>query len=303
MSRLEEWIAWMLNQIFPRLPMHQKLQTAKSNIEANQRWAYQEAERVCPNFGPHWDLDGKRTLNVGAGLGGKLPFYVEAGAHPLVGIDLDVRSTRIAQRYITSLGLTHGAKDTVVLVVSDAASLPFCDDSFDAVVSINVFEHIERVEEALRECHRILRPGGLAFLHLPPYYSPWGPHLESWIHFPWAHLLFSEKTLMRVAARKDAQLRLSRQFVEAARIHWACDDGQVPGVNHVTLRQFRRMVSEAGLSIVQLRLLPVGYEFLRSGSALKRLSLSLLKMMARIPLLQEVVVTKMVYVLQKVVQG
>jgi SAM-dependent methyltransferase len=185
------------------------------------------------------------------------------------------------------------------VVASDAADLPFRDGSFDTVVSINTFEHISRVEEALRECHRVLRPSGLAFLHLPPYYSPWGPHLENWIHFPWPHLLFSEKTLMRVAAREDTRRHLGQRFVEAARIDWTRGDEQVPDVNRVTLRRFRRMVSRAGFSILQFRLLPVGHEFLSSGSPLKQLSLSLLEAMARIPLLQEIVVTKMVYVLQK----
>lgn len=299
MTKLGEWLAWTLNRLFHPLPMHQGLQAAKSSVESNQRWAYQEAERICPQFRPYWNLDGNRVLDVGSGLGGKLPFFIRAGAQSLVGVDLNAQSVRIARRYIDSLGLAHGADGDVTLAVSDAASLPFRDASFDVVVSINVFEHIERIEEAVRECHRVLRRGGLAFLHLPPYYSPWGPHLESWIHFPWPHLLFSERTLMRVAAREDARLQLSQRFVEAARIHWTSGDGRVPDVNRVTLRRFRRMVSQAGFSIVQLRLLPVGYDFLRSGFPLRRPFLWLLKTIARIPLLQEVVVTKMVYVLQK----
>ncbi len=183
MSRLGELVAYTLNRLFPPLAMHRKLQIAKSRIEANQQWAYEEATRICPYFYPYWELRGKRVLDVGTGLGGKLPFYTEEGAAFLVGVDLDKTSVHIAREYLNRLGLS-GAKNIVTVTVADAVALPFRSNSFDVVISINTFEHILEVEKALWECYRILRPGGLVFLHFPPYYSPWGPHLESWIHFP-----------------------------------------------------------------------------------------------------------------------
>src|ERR1039458_17759 len=39
--------------------------------------------------------------------------------------------------------------------------LPFPDSSFDAVLMVRVFHHLHNSEAALRELHRILRPGGL----------------------------------------------------------------------------------------------------------------------------------------------
>lgn len=299
MSKLGEWLAWKLNRLFPPLAIHQELRAAKSNIRANQRWAYKDAKRVCRKFGRHWNLSDQEVLNVGHGLGGKLPFYLEAGAQFLVGIDIDVQSTHIAQKHVHSLDLNAQAKIGVSLIVSDAGNLPFCDNSFDAVVSINTFEHIMKLEEALQDCHRVLRTGGLAFLYLPPYYSPWGPHLENWIHFPWPHLLFSDKTLMRVAAREDAQLQLNQQFVEAARVDWLGETRQIPGVNRVTLGQFRKMLSRVGFSIVEFKLLPFGHDTLNTGSFLKRLIFSLLNAMVYVPILQEIIVTKMVCVFRK----
>ena len=41
-----------------------------------------------------------------------------------------------------------------------AADLPFPDASFDAAVACLVFEHIERMEEAIAEVGRVLEPGG-----------------------------------------------------------------------------------------------------------------------------------------------
>ena len=50
---------------------------------------------------------------------------------------------------------------------ADLADLPFPDASFDAVMVAHVLVLIEDDRQALREVHRILRPGGLAFLAEP----------------------------------------------------------------------------------------------------------------------------------------
>jgi len=293
-----EWLAWTLNRLFPPLRMHRDLRSAKTSIEANHRWAYREAQRIYPHFGSYWRLKGKLVLDIGTGLGGKLPFYVESGARTVIGIDINEQSVGIAKEHIRSLRLSQA----VFLSVADAANLPFRDNTFDAIVSINTFEHIERVKEALLECHRVLKPNGIAFLFLPPYYSPWGPHLELWIHFPWPHLIFSERTLMKVVAREDSRLCLSPKFIGANRSLCIQDIRRIPDVNHLTLMRFHRMVLQAGFSIKQITLLPVGYEFLSSGNPVKQAVLSLLRIMASIPFLQEVVVTKMAYVIQKTAQ-
>jgi SAM-dependent methyltransferase len=297
-----EWLAWNLNRLFPTLSIHKELRKAKSSTRANQHWAYEDARHVSRQFEPHWDLAGRKVLNVGHGLGGKLPFYTEEGARSVVGIDINEQSTHIAQRHIFSLGLADGAEEGVFLAVADASRLPFRDGSFDMVVSINTFEHIMQLEEALEDCYRVLAPGGRALLYLPPYYSPWGPHLENWIHFPWPHLIFSDRTLLRVAAREDARLQLNRDFVAAAQIDWTEEAQRIPDVNRVTLRQFRSMIARAGFSVVEFKLLPVGYDALRSGPPLRLLALSLLNVLTGVPLLQEVVVTKIACVLEKETQ-
>jgi ubiquinone/menaquinone biosynthesis C-methylase UbiE len=295
-SKLGEYLAWQLNHAFPTLAIHRSLEGAKRNVAANQQWAYEEARRIVPAFEPYWDLRGKHILDIGTGLGGKLPFYVEAGAKAVTGIDINAQSLCTAHNHI----IAHGLSSALRLVRCDAAQLPFPNNSFDAIVSINVFEHIERVECAVQEAYRVLEPGGIAFLHLPPYFSAWGAHLENWIHFPWPHLLFSERTLMRVAAREDARQHLSRQFVEAARIDWQASRDRIPDVNHVTLHHFRQMVRRAGFTILQLRVLPIGYDFLKSAdSAPKRFTRWVLNSATHTPLLREVIITKMVYILQK----
>lgn len=45
--------------------------------------------------------------------------------------------------------------------------LTYPDASFSHVVAADVFEHVRRDEEAFREVHRVLRPGGFLFLQVP----------------------------------------------------------------------------------------------------------------------------------------
>jgi SAM-dependent methyltransferase len=58
-------------------------------------------------------------------------------------------------------------------VWGDATALPFEDDSFDTVVSFHVLEHVDDPWAAVREIHRVLRPGGHVVLGLP---FMWGLH-------------------------------------------------------------------------------------------------------------------------------
>lgn len=52
-------------------------------------------------------------------------------------------------------------------IQTDAASLPFTDDSFDVIVTSHVFEHIEDDGKAFKEVARVLKPGGTFIMFVP----------------------------------------------------------------------------------------------------------------------------------------
>jgi ubiquinone/menaquinone biosynthesis C-methylase UbiE len=62
--------------------------------------------------------------------------------------------------------LRHAAeKDTgAALLAAEAHRLPFCDGSFDVVVTANAFHYFRRPDFSLAEMRRVLRPGGRLIL-------------------------------------------------------------------------------------------------------------------------------------------
>lgn len=59
--------------------------------------------------------------------------------------------------------------------VADCRSLPFRDESFDAIYSMGTIEHFHDPQTALHEMYRVLRPGGRAVVGVP---NRWDPFLR-----------------------------------------------------------------------------------------------------------------------------
>jgi SAM-dependent methyltransferase len=57
------------------------------------------------------------------------------------------------------------------MVKADITDLPFPDDSFDVILCSHVLEHVVDDRKAMRELHRVLRPGGWAVVLVPIDFS------------------------------------------------------------------------------------------------------------------------------------
>lgn len=65
-------------------------------------------------------------------------------------------------------GLQTGTWDNTQLdIVSDITAIPVDDGSFDAVMCTEVLEHVPDPVAALKELHRVLKPGGLLLITAP----------------------------------------------------------------------------------------------------------------------------------------
>lgn len=80
----------------------------------------------------------------------------------------------------------------------DGNALDFADDSFDVVLSWGSLEHIAGgYAGTLAEIRRVLRPGGLFFVHPGLFYGSTGNHLGEFFDDPWIHLKLPREELKR----------------------------------------------------------------------------------------------------------
>ena len=114
----------------------------------------------------------------------------------IIGLNMVVESGKIS--------------DNSQLVNGDIRKTEFPDNYFDYIYSLATFEHIFDLDKAMKEMHRILKPGGLLYAKFGPIWSScWGHHL--WINHngsvynyintalpPYCHLLLSPDELMAI---------------------------------------------------------------------------------------------------------
>jgi SAM-dependent methyltransferase len=79
----------------------------------------------------------------------------------------------------------------VRLIDAERYRLPFEDDTFDFILSYQVFEHVRNYPEAVSEIRRVLKPGGVTFHIYTSRYIPIEPH----VHVPLAAMLRSYRWL------------------------------------------------------------------------------------------------------------
>ena len=117
-----------------------------------------------------------RVLEIGAGsgVGGGTRAPLRGSVEWVVGIDLE---PAIGANPHLDAG-----------VVADASCLPFPNESFDLVYHRMVAEHLEEPAESMRECARVLKPGGtLVFLTPSLWYYPIiiSALTTTWFHRRW----------------------------------------------------------------------------------------------------------------------
>lgn len=135
----------------------------------------------------HLPADASRVLDAGCGTGAQL---ADLGTRKGAGID----AAPAALAHCRARGLTALARASV-------SALPFPDNCFDAVVSLDVLYHraVGDPVVALQEYRRVLRPGGVLILNVPAY---------AWLH-----------------SRHDEAIHTGRRFTRGALVRMVEDAG------------------------------------------------------------------------------
>lgn len=124
--------------------------------EMIEKHRYQKEWHIpsAAGFGHAKDL---RVLEVGCGLGTDGAQFAKAGAN-YTGTDLTDAAVDLARRRFELFELPGTFR------IADAEHLDFADNSFDLVYSHGVVHHTPDTAGAVREIHRVLRPGGRAVI-------------------------------------------------------------------------------------------------------------------------------------------
>ncbi len=101
-----------------------------------------------------------RILEIGCGIG-SIVFELNKEGYDITGTD------------ISGEAITYGLKKygDIKLDVQPAEDLQFEDQTFDVVLSFDLFEHIARIDRHISEVYRVLRKNGFYLFQTPNKYS------------------------------------------------------------------------------------------------------------------------------------
>ncbi len=172
---------------------------------------------------------GSRVIDVGCGAG-VLAVDLAARGYLVDGIDASQAMIEVASQVVAEAGVA----DAVQVSLGDAHHLPFPNSRYDFVVSLGVLPFVHTPALALSEMERVVKPNG--------------------------YVLLSSDNLLRLNHLLDPRytpvFAPLRQIVKLALIRLGYRLG-LPGWRS-TSRTLRRLMADAGLSVVKMQTLGFG---------------------------------------------
>ena len=196
--------------------------------------AYANKSRLEALFGPDFwrDIKDKVVIDFGCGPGEVCVEMAQRGARKVIGIDI--------QESWLGMARAHAAEAGVNDCCTFATQSTECAD---IIVTMDAFEHFDDPPAVLRAMRELLKPGGSVIATFgPTWYHPLGGHLFS--VFPWAHLIFTEKALIRW--RSDFKTDGATRFREVA-----------GGLNQMTIHRFERIIKQSPFRFVEFEAVPI----------------------------------------------
>src|SRR5215831_5307494 len=112
-----------------------------------------------------FNIQEREVLEVGAGLGGMLLEMRRRGVR-VTGLEPSEEWCDIIRQRLRKEGL-----DEKCVVHGYGEALPFPESSTDFILSMQVLEHVKDVRKVMSEMNRVMRPGALAYITAPNYFS------------------------------------------------------------------------------------------------------------------------------------
>jgi ubiquinone/menaquinone biosynthesis C-methylase UbiE len=193
-------------------------------------------------------LEGLEVADVGAGDGIiDLGLALKTKPARLVGYDINPTDTAKLLEQARKHRVASELPSNLEFIQSEPTKIPAADDSFDVVVTWSTFEHVADPPALLHEIKRILRPQGLLFLQLWPFYhSEHGGHLWEW--FPGEAFVALRYSRDEIAATMRTNPQGEADWVERR-----LEDFET--LNRINLNDLQQAITEAGFHIGKVEVL------------------------------------------------
>lgn len=176
-------------------------------------------------------VSGKRVVDFGCKFGFQSMALVEKYGCTVIGIDIN---RRYLQRAECSARHRQIPAERLRFVEHAAADLR---GTVDVVISQNSFEHFSQPVAVLAEMKSLLTGQGTLLITFgPPWYAPYGSHMQFFCRVPWLNLFFSEQAVMKVRAN----------FREDGAQHYEQVES---GLNRMTVGHFEQIIAAAHMEI------------------------------------------------------
>jgi ubiquinone/menaquinone biosynthesis C-methylase UbiE len=190
-------------------------------------------------------VEGWVVADIGSGDGIiDLGLVHEGRPARLVGFDVNLTDPDDLLARARDEGYVDELPAELEFVESATDRIPAEDASFDCLVSWSCFEHVSEPLAMATEMRRVIRPDGLLFLQLWPfYYSEHGGHLFDWYPRGFAHLVHPHDEIRRRLLEDD--VKPHSEYI------W----NEFSNLNRITVDDLGEVLRKGGFDVVKVELI------------------------------------------------
>ncbi len=183
-----------------------------------------------------FNMDGKKVLDFGCGMGGMSLWYATNFKCQVHGIDIDRHHIKIAN----DLKAKHKVEN-VQFEVRNVLDKPI-EGKYDFIVMNDVAEHIQLpiLKAIFHELGKNLAENGSIYVSYPPWRSPYASHVQHIVGIPWCQFL-PEGVLLKMIEKNNRPIvgEEESDLLQAYK-----------GLNHLTHERLMSALNGSGLQPV-----------------------------------------------------
>lgn len=188
--------------------------------------------RIYPDFKEI--IKGKSVVDFGCGLGYQSVAMAQNGAGSVLGLDTNLKALEKAWGLAAQTNVKNRVTFQNNINEEDKGK-------FDLVISQNSMEHFPDPIFILNLMKSLIKPEGKILITFgPPWYAPYGSHMQFFTSVPWVNLLFNETTVMNVRSRFRQDGAKRYEEVES-------------GLNKMSVGKFERIIQGCGMQLILKR--------------------------------------------------